>query len=87
MRPLFYSEIKVQRLDWVLYDYRHGEGRGSGSCRDQGVKQRLVRIYRLLGVKVWTSILDEEDVPLFAVIQVATLGSTEWRSKFREYIK
>jgi len=31
--------------------------------------------------------LDEENVPMFAVIESGCFGSTKWRSKFVDYIK
>jgi hypothetical protein len=49
--------------------------------------QQLLKEWRVFGVKVWTKEIDREDVPGWAEIQLATLGYTEWRSKFAEYIR
>ena len=71
MKPLSVS-VEVRR-----YSFR----------REFGGVQRLERAIRLFGVCVWRTVIDEENVPAWAEIQAATLGSTEWRSKFAEYIK
>lgn len=86
MKPLSVS-VEVRRLDWVVHDLRRGTGPRSGYCEDQGTKQQLVKRWRLFGRVIWTRVLDEEDVPMFAVIERGCLGSTNWRSKFAEYIK
>lgn len=80
--------VEVLRYDWTTYGkFGCGEGRGSGYCLDQGTTQKLVKRWRLFGRVIWTKVLDEESVPSFVTIEVATLGSTNWRSKFAEYIK
>jgi len=48
--------------------------------------QLLIKSFFLFGIKIWTTILDREEVPSWANIQIATLGSTDWKSKFKEYI-
>jgi|JI9StandDraft_2_1071091.scaffolds.fasta_scaffold303453_1 hypothetical protein len=48
--------------------------------------QKLLKEWRLFGIKVWTAVLDEETVPAWAEIEIGALGSTEWRSKFAEFI-
>lgn len=48
--------------------------------------QVLERTTRVLGVPVWRSEIDREDVPSWAYIQRACLGYTEWKSRlFNEY--
>ncbi len=49
--------------------------------------QVLFKEYRIFGIKVWSIEIDREDVPSFVYIQQATLGSTDWKSKFAEFIK
>ena len=87
MKRLFSSAVGVRRFDWVKYDRRYGEGFGSGYCADSGTKQQLVRQYRVFGAPIWTSILDEEDVPSFVSTGLGCFGSTSWRSKFAGRIK
>ncbi len=86
MKPLSVS-VAVRRRDWVVYNWRKGTGKYSGYCEDKGTKQQLVKQWRLFGRVIWTRVLDEEDVPTFAVIECSCLGSTNWRSKFAEYMK
>lgn len=86
MKPLSVS-TEVRRIDWIVHDIRRGTGPKSGYCENQGVKQQLIERWRLFGVTVLTRVLDEENVPMFAVIGTSCLGSTSWRSKFAEYIK
>lgn len=69
---LISSEIKVRR-----YSYRDQYG---------GI-QRLEKHYKVFGINIFTTVLDQEDFPAWAHIQVCTLGSTDWKSKFSEYIK
>jgi hypothetical protein len=49
--------------------------------------QILLKEWSIFGLKVWSSEIDREDVPSWVYIQQATLGSTDWKSKFSEYIK
>ena len=49
-------------------------------------EQRLTKEYRLFGLKIWSTVLDTEEVPTWASIQVGCLGYTEWISKFSKYI-
>ena len=84
-RQILTTEFVVRRINWTRYDRLHP--RGSGYCCDQGTTQYLVKVWRLLGIKVWSRIIAKEEVPLSVVIEVATLGGTSWRSKFREYMK
>jgi hypothetical protein len=51
-----------------------------------GSVQKLERHWFMFGLKIWTSVIDHETIPEWACIQVATLGSTDWKSKFKEYI-
>lgn len=87
MKPLSVS-VEVMRNDWTTYG-RPGSGleRGSGYCLDQGTTQTLVKRWRLWGRVIWTKVLGTENVPSFVPIEVGTLGSANWRSKFAEYIK
>lgn len=48
--------------------------------------QVLVRETRLFGVRIWSREIDREEVPSWASIQRATLGYTDWRSRFAQYI-
>lgn len=84
-RQVLTTEFKVQRVNWTRYDRLHP--RGSGYCSDQGTTQFLVKVWRLFGIKIWSRVIDKEEVPLTVVIEVATLGGTSWKSKFREYMK
>lgn len=43
--------------------------------------QVLQRVTRIFGVTVWIAEIDREDVPSWASIQRATLGSTDWESR------
>ena len=48
--------------------------------------QVLERTTRVLGIPVWRSEIDREDVPSWAFIQRACLGGTEWESRlFKQY--
>ena len=87
MKPLSVS-IELMRTDWTAYG-RPGSGleRGSGYCLDQGTTQTLVKRWRLLGLPIWMKVLGTESVPSFVTLEVGTLGSTNWRSHFAEYIK
>lgn len=49
-------------------------------------RQVLYQEYRLFGVRVWRTKLDEEEVPAWALIEAGALGSTDWRSKFADVI-
>ena len=57
--------------------------KGFGSHITFSGHQELVREYRLFGVKIWTKILDREEIPQYALISVACLGDESgWKSKF-----
>jgi hypothetical protein len=48
--------------------------------------QELRRTTRVFGIPVWTTTIDREDVPSWALIQRACTGSTEWESRlFKQY--
>jgi len=79
------TRMRVYRKNWVKYDVDHP--RGSGYCADQGTTQYLVKEYLLFGLVVWRRHIDKEEVPGFAVDEHAVFGRSEWKSKFREYIK
>ena len=50
-------------------------------------EQHLVETVRLFGLPIWRRILDREEIPDWALIQIGAFGSTEWRSKFAEFIR
>jgi len=52
-----------------------------------GDVQKLERHWFMFGLKVWVSTIARETIPKWASIQAATLGSTDWKSKFRDHIK
>ena len=54
--------------------------------RTERRKQRLEVHWFMFGIIIWKSVLDTETIPRWAYYQVVTLGSTDWKSKFREYI-
>lgn len=62
------------------------EVRRYGNRREFGSVQKLERAWRLFGVCVFRQIIDTEEVPAWAEIQVGALGSTEWRSRFAAYL-
>lgn len=49
-------------------------------------RQELVKEWRLFGFKIWTAVVDSEDLPSWAIIQLGALGYTHWQSKFKDYI-
>lgn len=77
----------IRRRGTVYGDYSRGTYRGSGYCEEQIDRQYLIKEWRLFGIKVFKRTLDTEDVPVHAIAQVACFGSTDWKSKFAEYIK
>ena len=52
-----------------------------------GVQILFKEWYLFQVVRVWFKEIDREDVPSWATIQCATLGSTDWKSKFSDHIK
>ena len=54
--------------------------------REYGGLQKLERAWRLFGVCMFRQVIDTEEVPAWAEIQAGALGSTEWRSRFAEYL-
>lgn len=52
-----------------------------------GQRQVLWKRYRLLGIRIWQKRLGSERIPHWAVIQMASLGFTDWKSSFADYIK
>lgn len=74
----------VKRKVWTTYDWDCPQG--SGYCKEHYDRQYLVKEWRLWGILIWRRVLDSEDVPVYASVGIAVLGSTEWRSKFSEYI-
>jgi hypothetical protein len=49
-------------------------------------RQQLCRRTRILGIRIWTRVLDTERVPAWATIQLGTIGYTDWESKFAAHI-
>lgn len=49
-------------------------------------KQYLILTFYFLNIPVFRKIEDEEDVPSWASIEMGCLGSSAWRSKFKQYI-
>lgn len=62
------------------------EVRRYGTPREYGGHQRLERAWYLMGLCVWRQVIDTEEVPAWAEIQLGALGSTEWRSRFSAYM-
>ncbi len=54
--------------------------------KEFGGYQRLLKEWRVFGVKAWTTEVDRETVPGWAEIQLGALGSTDWKSKFSAYM-
>ena len=78
----------VRRVKGTLYgSYAQGTFKGSGYCEDHFDRQYLTKEWRICGHRFWKWVLDYEDVPVWASVQLATCGSTEWRSQFKDYIK
>ena len=81
----FTQEVKVRAFMSTQYSER--DYRGSGYCKEQQMYQQKVRITRFLGIPIWTTILDSEEVPSFAWIQAGAFGETEWRSRILRELK
>lgn len=82
------TNIIVKRRYGTIYgSVARGTHYGSGYCEDHWDKQYLTKEWRLWGVRIWSWVLDTEDVPVWASAQKATSGYTEWRSRFCDYIK
>ena len=52
-----------------------------------GSFQRLERHHYIGPLRVWVTVVDSEDVPPWAAIQLGALGYTDWVSRFSEHIK
>lgn len=76
------TEVRVERYSWKIRSKESW-----GYVVDQGAYQLLVKRWKWCGITVWKRTLGREDIPMHALIDVATLGSTTWRSKFHEFIK
>jgi hypothetical protein len=77
----------VIRKKWTVYGPAYsGTHRGSGYCEDHFDRQYLTKQWKLFGICVWSCVLDYEDVPVYASVQVATMGFTDWKSEFKDYI-
>ena len=48
--------------------------------------QNLVKQYTVFGLVIYSQIIDTEEVPSYARIAHNCLGSTDWKSKFAQYI-
>jgi len=56
------------------------------SLTDFSAVQRLERVTQAFGVPIRVKVIDEEDVPSWALIALACLGSTDWESRlFKQY--
>lgn len=74
----------------VVKSYTVTIGRDNwGRCKDQWREQQLIKQYFLCGILVWQREIDKEIVPNHVWISFCTLGfdSSNWRSKFAQYIK
>ncbi len=49
-------------------------------------RQDLMRETYFFGIRVWSRVVDTEDIPSWASIARATLGGSDWVSKFAYYI-
>jgi hypothetical protein len=82
------TDTVVIRKQWTVYGTASMDThRGSGYCEDHFDQQYLTKEWRLFGVRIWSRVLDYEDVPVYASAQAATMGYTNWKSEFMEYIK
>lgn len=79
-----YLERKVAIYEQTWTRYSRENPKGSGYCEDQGVIVTLRERAYLFGVCIRDKILDSEDMPSFAWIQKATLGSTDWKPRFAD---
>ena len=60
--------------------------RAWGNKQDFKVTQELTRVYYLWGIRIWTKVLDKEEVPQYAVISNACFGDLSgWYSKFAPF--
>ena len=81
------TDIIVERERQTKYGTQaQGTFKGSGYCEDQQDVQNLIKEWRLFGMKIWSKRIAFEIVPDFVIAQAACLGSTDWKSKFAEYI-
>ena len=81
------TNITVNRIRYTVYgSYTRGTYKGSGYCEDHVDRQYLVKEWRLFGFCIFKWRLDHEDIPVWASVQKATMGYTEWESEFAEYI-
>jgi hypothetical protein len=77
----------VRRRVWTVYGaYGTDTMQGSGYCDDHFDRQYLTKEWRLFGILIWSWVLDYEDVPVYASVQRATMGYTNWKSEFKDYI-
>ena len=79
------TRIYVKRKAWTEYDSRCPPG--SGYCKEHHDRQYLRKEWMLWSKCIFYRTLDTEDVPLFVAIQQATIGYSEWQSKFAQQIK
>lgn len=77
------SEIRVERYDWTRYSKQCP--RGSGYCEDQGSYQLLVKRWKCWGITIWKRVLDREDIPMHVLVELGSIGTCSWTSKFQPY--
>lgn len=81
------TEEYVVRGEWHT-EYSARNPRGSGYCEDQKLIQKLIKRTKKKFL-FWTywheEVIDSEVVPSFAWIEIGTLGSSDWKSKFAPF--
>lgn len=86
MKPIFTSEVFLQRRQWTTYS--SDARRGSGYCHDQGQRFELVKVWKLWNWPVFQRVIDREEIPSHVWITHATLGHWDfstWRSRLVDY--
>lgn len=82
MKRWFETSVRVYSQDWTKHSRENP--RGSGFCDDQGVTITLRRRVWIFGIRVWDQVLDSEEMPSWAWINSAVLGSSDWRSRLHD---
>lgn len=72
----------VERHQWI----HHGD-EPYGFCENQGQYNSLIKRWWLCGIgwkfQFWWWEIDREEIPNEVWVEVATMGSTNWKSKFK----